>query len=240
MTEIGLLVELFKAYSAETDPSRILRAYDLARTAHTGQTRATGDPYLVHCVQTAKILTDMYMDEPSIVAGLLHDVPEDTSTSIETIREQFGDEVATLVDGVTKLSQLRLGMEQAEAESLRKMFLAMAEDIRVVLIKLADRLHNMRTLYGLKPEKQKKIARETLEIYAPLANRLGIYHIRRELEDLSLKYLEPNAYAEIERLLADDRDDAHSYIMQAITILREKLPQEGIHAEISGRPKHIY
>ncbi|MGE5138694.1 MAG: RelA/SpoT family protein, partial [Rudaea sp.] len=131
-------------------------------------------------------------------------------------------------------------MEQAEAESLRKMFLAMAEDIRVVLIKLADRLHNMRTLYGLSPEKQQKIARETLEIFAPLANRLGIYHIRRELEDLSLKYLEPNAFAEIEHLLAEDVDDGQSYITQAITILRERLPQEGIQADITGRPKHIY
>ncbi|MGE5139405.1 MAG: RelA/SpoT family protein [Rudaea sp.] len=240
MTEIELLVELFKAYSPDADTSRIVQAYDLAREAHAGQQRATGDPYLTHVVQTAKILTDMYMDEESIVAGLLHDVPEDTTTTLETIRERFGEEVARLVDGVTKLSQLRLGMEQAEAESLRKMFLAMAEDIRVVLIKLADRLHNMRTLYGLAPEKQKKIARETLEIYAPLANRLGIYHIRRELEDLALKYLEPTAYTEVEQLLSDDRDDANSYITQAITILRERLPQEGITAEITGRPKHIY
>jgi GTP diphosphokinase / guanosine-3',5'-bis(diphosphate) 3'-diphosphatase len=240
MTDIELLLELFKSYSPEADTARIMQAYDLAREAHEGQTRATGDPYLTHVVQTSKILADMYMDEPSIVAGLLHDVPEDTSVSLDTIRARFGDEVAQLVDGVTKLSQLRLGMEQEEAESLRKMFLAMAEDIRVVLIKLADRLHNMRTLYGKSPEKQKKIARETLEIFAPLANRLGIYHIRRELEDLSLKYLEPAAYDEIEHLLADDRDDSQSFIQQSITILRERLPQEGIQADITGRPKHIY
>ena len=240
MTDIELLVELFKSYSPDADSTRIVQAYNLAREAHAGQTRATGDPYLTHVLQTSKILADMYMDEPSIVAGLLHDVPEDTSVSLDTIRARFGDEVASLVDGVTKLSQLRLGMEQEEAESLRKMFLAMAEDIRVVLIKLADRLHNMRTLYGKDPEKQKKIARETLEIYAPLANRLGIYHIRRELEDLSLKYLEPAAHDEIEHLLADDRDDSQSFIQQAITILKERLPQEGIQAEISGRPKHIY
>jgi GTP diphosphokinase / guanosine-3',5'-bis(diphosphate) 3'-diphosphatase len=240
MTDIELLVELFKSYSPEADTARIKQAYDLAREAHAGQTRATGDPYVTHVVQTSKILADMYMDEPSIVAGLLHDVPEDTSVGLDTIRSRFGDEVAQLVDGVTKLSQLRLGMEQEEAESLRKMFLAMAEDIRVVLIKLADRLHNMRTLYGKSPEKQKKIARETLEIFAPLANRLGIYHIRRELEDLSLKYLEPAAYDEIEHLLADDRDDSQSFIQQSITILRERLPQEGIEADITGRPKHIY
>ncbi len=240
MTDIELLVELFRSYSPEADTSRLVRAYDLARAAHEGQFRATGEPYVTHALQTAKILADMYMDEPSLVAGLLHDVPEDTTTTLEVIRTQFGDEVARLVDGVTKLSQLRLGMEQEEAESLRKMFLAMAEDIRVVLIKLADRLHNMRTLWGLPPEKQKKIARETLEIFAPLANRLGIYHIRRELEDLSLKYLEPEAYAEVERLLADDRDDAHSYIAQAIAVLRERLQQEGLHSEITGRSKHLY
>lgn len=240
MTDIELLVELYKSYSPEAETSRIVQAYDLAREAHAGQSRATGDPYLTHVLQTAKILADMYMDEPSIVAGLLHDVPEDTSVDLETIRDRFGGEVASLVDGVTKLSQLRLGMEQEEAESLRKMFLAMAEDIRVVLIKLADRLHNMRTLYGLPPEKQRKIARETLEIYAPLANRLGIYNIRRELEDLSLKHLEPEAYNEIEQLLAEDRDDSQSFIQQAITILRERLRQEGIEADITGRPKHIY
>ena len=173
-------------------------------------------------------------------AALLHDVPEDTLVTMDEIRDQFGDDVAQLVDGVTKLSQLRYGKDQVEAESLRKMFLAMAEDIRVVLIKLADRLHNMRTLSALKPEKQVKIARETLEIFAPLANRLGIYNIRRELEDLSLKYLEPQKYAEIEEFLADDTDDRYSFIGQAVTQLRERLGKEGVKAEISGRPKHIY
>lgn len=240
MTDLELLVAFVKSYNPELDTTRIERAYELARAAHEGQKRATGEPYLVHVVSTAKILADLYMDEATIIAGLLHDVPEDTEVTEEEIRDQFGDEVATLVDGVTKLSQLRLGAEQVEAESLRKMFLAMAEDIRVVLIKLADRLHNMRTLYALPPEKQKKIARETLEIFAPLANRLGIYNMRRELEDLSLKYLDPVKYAEIEQLLADDRDDRHSFIGQAITILKDKFAQENIQAEITGRPKHIF
>lgn len=240
MTDLELLLALVKVYSPQMDTARLVRAYEVAAAAHAGQLRATGEPYVTHAVATAKILADLYMDEPSLVAALLHDVPEDTAVTLEELRAQFGDEVACLVDGVTKLSQLRYGKEQVEAESLRKMFLAMAEDIRVVLIKLADRLHNMRTLGALKPEKQIKIARETLEIFAPLANRLGIYNIRRELEDLALKYLEPAKYHEIEHLLAEDRDDRHSYIGQAITLLRERLTQEGIQAEITGRPKHIY
>ncbi|MCL4490075.1 MAG: bifunctional (p)ppGpp synthetase/guanosine-3',5'-bis(diphosphate) 3'-pyrophosphohydrolase [Chloroflexi bacterium] len=239
--EIHELVIQVQSYNPEADATRLERAYELARGAHDGQTRSTGDPYITHALSVAGILADLHMDEDSIIAGLLHDVPEDTSVTLDTIRKQFGEDVAKLVDGVTKLSQLRLGMEQEEAESLRKMFLAMAEEIRVVLIKLADRLHNMRTLYALPPNKQRKIARETMEIYAPLANRLGIYNIRRELEDLSFKYLEPTRYQEIEALLAADKDDQQAYIAQAITILRDHLAQDEIAPlEISGRPKHIY
>jgi RelA/SpoT family (p)ppGpp synthetase len=239
--EIRDLVSEIQSYNPQVDGARITRAYELACNAHSNQTRFTGDPYVTHELAVAAILAELHLDEDSIIAGLLHDVPEDTAVSLETIQTQFGDQVAKLVDGVTKLSQLRLGMEQQEAESLRKMFLAMAEEIRVVLIKLADRLHNMRTLFALPPDKQKKIARETMEIFAPLANRLGIYNIRRELEDLSLKYLDPDHYHEIEGLLAADKDDQQAYITQAITILRESLAQEGITPEeITGRPKHIY
>ncbi len=239
--EIQELVNQVLSYNSQADTLRIARAYELACNAHAGQMRSTGDPYVTHVLAVAAILAELHLDDDSIIAGLLHDVPEDTSVSLDTIRKQFGDDVAKLVDGVTKLSQLRLGMEQEEAESLRKMFLAMAEEIRVVLIKLADRLHNMRTLFALPPDKQKKIARETMEIFAPLANRLGIYNIRRELEDLSLKYLEPEHYREIEALLAADKDDQQAYITQAITILRDNLAQEGLTPlEISGRPKHIY
>ncbi|HEX9075473.1 MAG TPA: bifunctional (p)ppGpp synthetase/guanosine-3',5'-bis(diphosphate) 3'-pyrophosphohydrolase [Anaerolineae bacterium] len=235
-----LLTEV-QSYNPKSDTARIQRAYELAKAAHGKQMRSTGDPYITHCIAVAHTLADLRLDDDVIVAALLHDVPEDTSVSLDTIRSQFGDEVAKLVDGVTKLSQLRFGMEQAEAESLRKMFMAMAEEIRVVLIKLADRLHNMRTLYALPPEKQRKIARETMEIFAPLANRLGIYNIRRELEDLSLEYLDPVKYHEIETLLAEDKDDSQAFIAQAITILREHLAEEGITPiEISGRPKHIY
>ncbi len=235
------LLAKVQAYNPNADLARIRRAYDLAFSAHATQMRSTGDPYITHCLAVADILGDVHLDEDSIVAGLLHDVPEDTNVSLETIRKEFGDEVASRVDGVTKLSQLRFGMDEAEAESLRKMFIAMAEEARVVLIKLADRLHNMRTLYARPPDKQVKIAHETMEIYAPLANRLGIYTIRRELEDLALKYLEPSKFQEIEALLAEDKDDQQAYIAQAITILRERLAEENIvPIEMSGRPKHIY
>lgn len=240
MTDLELLTALVKSYSPESDSERIERAYHLAETAHAGQVRASGEPYVTHPLATAKILADLYMDEDTIIAALLHDVPEDTQVTLDEIRAQFGNDVAQMVDGVTKLSQLRYGKDQVEAESLRKMFLAMAEDIRVVLIKLADRLHNMRTLGFKTGDKQMKIARETLEIFAPLANRLGIYNIRRELEDLALKYLNPEEYSEIEEFLADDVDDRHSYIGQAITQLRDRLAVDGVTADISGRPKHIY
>ncbi len=239
--DLQALLTQIQTYNPKADVERITRAYELAASAHGEQKRSTGDPYVTHCLAVAMILAELHMDDDTIVAALLHDVPEDTNIPLETLREQFGDHVAMLVDGVTKLAQLRFGMEQTEAESLRKMFMAMAEEIRVVLIKLADRLHNMRTLYALPPDRQRKIARETMEIFAPLANRLGIYNVRRELEDLSLRYLDGDKYQEIETLLAEDKDDSQAYITQAITILRDHLAKEGIEpVEISGRPKHIY
>jgi GTP pyrophosphokinase len=239
--DLQTLLAQVQSYNPEANGDRIQRAYDLASAAHAEQTRSTGDPYVTHSLEVAGILADLHLDEDTIVAALLHDVPEDTNVPLETIQKEFGDQVAQLVDGVTKLSGLRLGMEQTHAESLRKMFMAMAEEIRVVLIKLADRLHNMRTLYALPPDKQRKIARETMEIFAPLANRLGMYNIRREMEDLALKHLEPDKYKEIETLLAEDKDDKQAYIQQAIAILRKWLAQEGITPhDISGRPKHMY
>ena len=239
--DIQTLLETIKAYNPDANLDRIRRAYELANAAHASQTRSTGDPYITHSLQVAQTLAELYLDEETIIAAFLHDVPEDTTVPLETIQKEFGDPVAKLVDGVTKLSGLRLGLEQTHAESLRKMFMAMAEDIRVVLIKLADRLHNMQTLYGLPPEKQRRIARETMEIFAPLANRLGMYNIRRELEDLALKYLEPTKYKEIESLLLEDKDDQQAYITQTISLLRDRLAQENISPlEIAGRPKHIY
>lgn len=239
--DIQTLLETIKAYNPDANLDRIRRAYELANAAHASQTRSTGEPYITHSLQVAQTLADLYLDEETIIAAFLHDVPEDTTVPLETIQKEFGDPVAKLVDGVTKLSGLRLGLEQTHAESLRKMFMAMAEDIRVVLIKLADRLHNMQTLYGLPPEKQRRIAHETMEIFAPLANRLGMYNIRRELEDLALKYLEPTRYKEIESLLLEDNDDQQAYIIQTISILRDRLAQESISPlEIAGRPKHIH
>jgi len=239
--DLQTLLAQIQTYNPKLDRARFERAYQLACEAHATQTRSTGEPYITHCLEVAFTLAELHLDEDTLIAALLHDVPEDTSVSLETIQQEFGDTVARLVDGVTKLSGLRLGLEQRQAESLRKMFLAMAEDIRVVLIKLADRLHNMRTLYALPAEKQRRIARETMEIFAPLANRLGIYTIRRELEDLALSYLEPDKYAEISNLLREDQQDQQTYIAQAIQFLRERLAEEHIFPlEMVGRPKHIY
>lgn len=239
--DIQTLLHQVQSYNPQADLKRMARAYHLACTAHASQKRSTGEPYVFHPVAVALILAEMYLDEDTLIAALLHDVPEDTVVSLDTIRSEFGDTVAKLVDGVTKLSGLRLGLEQIHAESLRKMFMAMAEEIRVVMIKLADRLHNMRTLYALPPEKQRRIARETMEIFAPLANRLGMYNLRRELEDLSFKYLEPDKYNEIVTLLREDHQAQQTYIAQAIELLRARLAQEKIFPiEIAGRPKHIY
>ena len=238
--DIETLTNKVNAYVPQSD-GLLQQAYDLAADAHRGQVRATGGPYVQHCLAAASILADMRLDPATIAATLLHDVPEDTDVPLKRIRQEFGDEIARLVDGVTKLSRIEWeSLEEEEAESLRHMFLAMAEDIRVVLIKLADRLHNMRTLYALPPEKQKKIAQETLEIFAPLANRLGIWQMKWELEDLALRYLEPETYQEIASLLAEKRAEREAYIARVIEILRRRLKEEGIEAEITGRPKHIY
>jgi guanosine-3',5'-bis(diphosphate) 3'-pyrophosphohydrolase len=223
------------------DLGLVERAFDLAVVAHRGQRRATGDPYATHPVASAQILADLGIDPVAVAAALLHDVPEDTEYSLADIEEAFGPEVAHLVDGVTKLSRFSTRThEEQQAESIRKMFLAMAEDIRVVLIKLADRLHNMRTLYALPPEKQARIARQTMEIYAPLAERLGIWQIKWELEDLAFKTLEPERYRELARLLDARRKARESYIERAIAVLRPRLEEAGIRAELSGRPKHLY
>jgi GTP diphosphokinase / guanosine-3',5'-bis(diphosphate) 3'-diphosphatase len=223
------------------DLSGVDRAFDLAVDAHQGQPRATGEPYVSHPIASAQIVADLGIDPVAVEAALLHDVPEDTEYSLTDIEEKFGAEVAHLVDGVTKLSRFSThSHEQQQAENIRKMLLAMAEDIRVVLIKLADRLHNMRTLYGLPSEKQSRIARQTMEIYAPLAERLGIWQIKWELEDLAFKVLEPERFRELARLLDTRRKGRESYIDRAIAELRPKLEAAGIEADLEGRPKHIF
>ena len=223
------------------DLSGVDRAFDLAVDAHQGQPRATGEPYVSHPIASAQIVADLGIDPIAVEAALLHDVPEDTEYSLTDIEEKFGAEVAHLVDGVTKLSRFSThSHEQQQAENIRKMLLAMAEDIRVVLIKLADRLHNMRTLYGLPSEKQSRIARQTMEIYAPLAERLGIWQIKWELEDLAFKVLEPERFRELARLLDTRRKGRESYIDRAIAELRPRLEAAGIEADLQGRPKHIF
>jgi guanosine-3',5'-bis(diphosphate) 3'-pyrophosphohydrolase len=235
------LLELVADRYPSADPETLGRAFDLAVEAHAGQRRASGEPYVTHPIEAARIVADLGIDPVAVEAALLHDVPEDTDFSLEDIEERFGAEVAHLVDGVTKLSKFNSpSREQQQAENIRKMFLAMAEDIRVVLIKLADRLHNMRTLAALPVEKQQRIARQTMEIYAPLAERLGIWQIKWELEDLAFKYLEPVRYRELARLLDTRRKGRETFIDRAIAALRPALEAAGIEADLQGRPKHLY
>jgi RelA/SpoT family (p)ppGpp synthetase len=224
-----------------TDVPLIRRAYEMAATAHDGQLRASGEPFVQHSLATAATLTDLRLDTSTIAAALLHDVPEDTSTSLQQIQQLFGDEIANLVDGVTKLTRISwTSLEEEEAESLRKMFLAMVDDVRVVLIKLADRLHNMQTLMALPQERRTEIARETLDIFAPLAHRLGMWQIKEELEDLSLSYLEPEAYEEIRKLRAERHASMDRNLDEAVQTIRGALAEQGITAEVTGRSKHIY
>ncbi len=245
--DIETLLEGLPNHLSRDDRELIKRAYELAEVAHEGQTRASGEPYVQHCLAVAQILAELGMDGPTIAAGLLHDTVEDSIISVEDLRRDFGDEVAKLVNGVTKLEEIgklsqmgRRELQDKEAESLRKMFLAMVDDVRVVLIKLADRLHNMRTLGALPPERQRRFAQETLEIYAPLANRLGIWRMKWELEDLGFRYLAPSKYREIAALIDERRADRERYIARIVEILQRKLQEEGIKAEVTGRPKHIY
>ncbi|HJW83718.1 MAG TPA: GTP diphosphokinase [Anaerolineae bacterium] len=225
----------------------IQRAFAVADQAHQGQKRVSGEPYIQHCLAVAKILADLGLDSPTVAAGLLHDVVEDTAVRLPQLHSDFGEEIARLVDGVTKLSQFdeiegrdTRTYDDRELESLRKMFLAMVDDPRVVMIKLADRVHNLRTLGSLSEDKRRRIARETLDIFAPLANRLGIWHLKWELEDLGFRHVNPDKYKEIARLIDERRADREMSIGQIIERLQERCKAEGINAEISGRPKHIY
>jgi guanosine-3',5'-bis(diphosphate) 3'-pyrophosphohydrolase len=235
------LLTSLQEHHPQADLSIVDRAFNLAVEAHADQVRASGEPYVTHPIASGQILADLGIDPIAVAAALLHDVPEDTEYSLVDVEERFGPEIAHLVDGVTKLSKFSThSHEQQQAENIRKMFLAMAEDIRVVLIKLADRLHNMRTLGALPVEKQQRIARQTMEIYAPLAERLGIWQVKWELEDLAFKTLEPEAYRDLARQLDTRRRGRESYIARAIGELRPRLEDAGIDAELQGRPKHIY
>ncbi len=228
-------------YLSREELMQLGEALVLAGAAHKEQKRSTGDQYIVHSINVASILAEMQLDAVTLSAALLHDVLEDTDITLEKLRSTFGAEVATLVDGVTKLGKLPFkSFEDYQAENLRKMFIVMAKDIRVVLIKLADRLHNMRTLGVLRKDKQMRIARETLEIYAPLAHRLGIYQVKRGLEDLAFKYADPEMYYEIRRRVRKKLPERETVVKKALEILTSRLEEEGIHCKVKGRAKHFY
>ena len=236
------LIAAIRKYHPSDDISMIEKAYQIAYDAHKDQRRKSGEPYIIHPLCVAIILADLELDKETLVAGILHDVVEDTVMTEEEITAIFGEEVALLVDGVTKLTQISWTIDKVEiqAENLRKMFLAMAKDIRVILIKLADRLHNMRTLQYMKPEKQKEKARETMDIYAPIADRLGISKIKTELDDLSLKYLQPEVYKELSEKLALRKDTREAFIHKIMDEVKKHMDDAGIEAKVDGRVKHFF
>jgi len=241
MTTIDKLIQKVKSYYPAADKELLRRAFDFAFNAHQGQHRRSGEDYIVHPLEVAMILAQLQLDEVTIAAALLHDVAEDTKATLEDIEREFGSEIALLVDGVTKLSRIESKTKQEQrADNLRKMFLAMAKDIRVILIKLADRLHNMRTLKYQSSHKQKEIAEDTLEIFAPLAHRLGIFELRWQLEDLALRYLHPEEYYDLVQKINKRRQERERDLEKVIAVLKDKLEEMGIEAEIEGRPKHLY
>ncbi|MFM7718526.1 MAG: RelA/SpoT family protein [Actinomycetota bacterium] len=238
---IDALLRTLKSRNPRGDLARVERAYDLADAAHVGQHRLSGEDYIEHPIEVARIVSELGLDTTAVVAALLHDVVEDTPVTLDEIREAFDEEVAALVDGLTKLDALTFRTrEQEQAENVRKMIVAMAGDIRVLLIKLADRLHNMRTLGALDPERQRRIANETLAIYAPLTDRLGVQQWKWELEDLAFKALHPGPYREIASLVERRREERQEYVDGLLGAVRQRLREAGLRAEVEGRPKHLY
>jgi len=234
-------IESLEAYMPAEQIEQVMRAYEFGAIAHSGQTRMSGDPFISHPLAVAQILADMHMDSQAIAAAILHDVIEDTDTPISELDDQFGNEIATLVDGVSKLEQMHFtSRAEAQAESFRKMMLAMIGDIRVILVKLADRLHNMKTMDSMPTDKQARIARETLEIYAPIANRLGINHMKVDLEDLGFRYLYPFRYSVLERALRRSKGSQRQIVKKISEHFRAAMEQEGIKGEVIGREKHLY
>jgi len=235
------LKELIEKYKPNANFALIEKAYNFSTKAHEGQERVSGDPYIIHPVEVGCILAELEMDESSIAAGILHDTIEDTVYTYDFIKKEFGTEIAELVEGVTKLTKIPYTTKQEiQAENFRKMFLAMAKDIRVIIIKLADRLHNMRTLKFMSKEKQEQKARETMEIYAPLAHRLGIHKIKGELEDLSFRYTNEKSYYDLAEKIAKKRREREEYINNIIEDVRRKTAEVNIEAHIEGRAKHLY
>ncbi len=229
-----------ESLNANINIELIRKAYEFSDRAHAGQTRSSGEPYVEHCLEVAFILAEQHMDSTTLAAGLLHDVVEDTDTTIDRLREEFNDEVAELVDGVTKLSSMKFSSrEEQQVEYFRKMLLTMARDIRVILIKLADRLHNMRTLEHVSEKRQKRIAQETRDVYCPLAHRFGIHKVKMELEDLSLKFLEKDIYNELKKRINETREEREEHIARLVAPIRAELEKNHIPAEVYGRAKHL-
>src|SRR5215831_17833543 len=241
VTKFRDLMKKMQANRPADDLEIVKKAYDYSMKNHAGQSRASGEPYLVHPLEVALVLSEMKMDSIAVAAGLLHDSVEDTSVTVTDIQHEFGEQVAHIVEGVTKISKIDFATrEEQQAENLRKMMLAMVDDIRVVLIKLADRLHNMRTLEHLQPERQHKIAEETLEIYAPIAHRLGMGKIRGELEDLAFHYLDPLGYEQVHDAVEARRKKGEQFLARVEQTLRDKLKEAGIAAEVESRTKRFY
>src|SRR5438309_4060787 len=243
MIRVNDILERVNTYRPEADLDLIKKAYVYSAKVHQGQIRKSGEPYLIHPLEVAGLLAELKLDEASIVAGLLHDTIEDTLAKPDEIQELFGPEVLALVEGVTKLGTCSHGpatQEEKQAENFRKMLVAMAKDIRVILVKLADRTHNMRTLSFMQPDAQQRIAQETLDIYAPLAHRLGIQWIKIELEDLAFRYLKASEYGDVEQQVAQTQKDRAKFIADVVQLLQSKLKEAGLDAEVQGRPKHLY
>ena len=238
---IKFLLDTVKSYQPDANLELIERAYLVAKEGHEGQTRASGEPYINHPLNVAAILAELQLDDTTIAAALLHDVVEDTLFTLDELKDMFGDEIALLIDGVTKIGKIFFKTkEQQQIEAYRKLIIATAKDLRVILIKLADRLHNMRTLKFMREDKRKRIAKETMELYAPLANRLGISNIKWELEDLCLRYLEPDVYYDLVEHVKQKRRERQIYISEAVRLIEEEFDELEIHASISGRAKHFY
>src|SRR5213596_4299794 len=241
LTKFRELMKRMQENRPQDDLTIVKKAYDYSQKQHSGQQRASGEPYLVHPLEVALVLAAMTMDAVSVAAGLLHDSVEDTSITIVDIRKEFGEQVAHIVEGVTKISQIDFSSrEEQQAENLRKMMLAMVDDIRVVLIKLADRLHNMRTLEHLPPDRQQKIAQETLDIYGPIAHRLGMGKIRGELEDLGFRYLDPIGYEQVREAVEARRASGEAFLARVEVVVRDKLKEAGITALVESRIKRLY
>ncbi len=241
MADADLLIEELSTYLKPKDIDHVRVAIEFSRAAHQGQMRQSGDPYVSHPIAVARVLTPLHIDAQAIIAALLHDVVEDTDVTSEQVAEKFGKPVAELVDGLSKLDRIQFETrEDAQAENFRKMLLAMARDVRVILIKLADRLHNMRTLESMTPDKRERIARETMEIYAPIANRLGLNDIRHELQDLSFKHLHPNRYSVLSKALKVARGNRREVVSKILDAIRQKLAEFNIQADVTGREKDIY